>query len=69
MGRKRRGRFRRAVDAQEQFDQIEKEQRRSRQDPSSKKIDSIEKSRRRAENARKRIRRRKELDQEYGLEE
>ena len=81
MGKKRRKKFQRAVDAQEQLDQIEEAQRRCRQGKSvkeidategskrrDKKIDSIEKSKRRDKNARKRIRRPDDLAEEFDMD-
>lgn len=66
---KKRKKFRRAIDAQEQFDQIEKEQRRYWKGDSDKQIDSIQKTNRRDKNACKRLRRPEDLPEEYDLDE
>jgi hypothetical protein len=68
MGKKRRKKFRKVIDAQEQLDQIEEAQRRYRQGRADKKIDSIEKSKQRDKNARKRIRSPEDLAEEFDTE-
>ena len=68
MGRKRGSRFRKAIDAQEQFEQIDQRQRKSRQGKTGTKIDSIEKSAQREANSRKRIRGRQDLPREFDMD-
>lgn len=60
MGRKRGSRFRKAIDAQEQLEGIEKAQRKARGEARKKRpdriIERIDKSQKRFDNACKRIR-------------
>jgi hypothetical protein len=66
MARKRGRRFRKASDAQDQFECIERIQRRIRQGKGIKKvIDSIEKSRQREKNAYKSIRKPSDLEERF----
>jgi hypothetical protein len=67
MGRKRGSRFRKAVDAQEQFEQIERAQRKSREAKRPDQIRSISKSRKREENLHKRVRRAADLSEEFDV--
>jgi hypothetical protein len=68
--RRRRGtRFRKAIDAQEQFQQIEARQRASRKQKTGTQIDFIEKSKQRERNAFERIRRPEDVPWEFDLEE
>jgi hypothetical protein len=60
MGRKRGRRFRKVKDAQEQLEQIEKAQQAARRGKLRKKIDSVEKSKRRLANSLKKVKTRED---------
>jgi hypothetical protein len=68
MGRKRGSRFRKAIDAQKQFEQIEQKQREIREGKIPGVIDSIEKSKQREKNAHRRVRRPADAGTEYDVE-
>jgi hypothetical protein len=65
MGRKRGSRFRKAADAQEQYEQIEARQRKAREGKIDIQIDSIKKSQQRETNYYKRIKDPGELGSEF----
>ena len=69
MGRKRGSRFKKVVDAQNQFEQIEKQQRDTRKGKSGPLIHRIDKSRKREQNAFDKIKSRDEVAVGYESDE
>jgi hypothetical protein len=69
MGRKRGSRFRKAIDAQEQYEQIEARQRKLRERRRGEALKSTAESKQRDANARNRLRNLADIPSEYDLEE